>query len=474
MQWVQGFSAQTDEAYKDSGQLIMETVTNIRTVKSFGHEETLMRFLSHKLKKAEQMILPKANKGGLAFGFSNFVMFIMYAITFYVGALFQRKYGTTPKDMFISVFAIMMSAMGAGKCRRAPPAAPRFGLPLPASARQSCGRRRAGARCLSAPATPLPLRSPRKGQSNQFMGDVGAAQNSALNLFEVLDCKDEYQLQSEQKKQLVKESQLHGNIEFRNVSFKYPSREEVVLKNLSFSIQAGQKAAFCGPSGCGKSTIMQLLQRFYDIDSGEIIIDGRNIYDYDIQFLRKQYGVVSQEPVLFNGTIKENIQYNIEGITFEEIKQAAERANALNFIQNNDFQIVESSEDDKKPEDNQFVQKNVGSGFDRQVGPKGSQISGGQKQRVAIARAILKNPQILILDEATSALDTENEKIVQASLDKIMENKTSLCIAHRISTIKDSDRIFVMEEGQIKEQGTYEQLVQLKGFFYRLERGEMN
>eukprot|EP00825_Cyclidium_porcatum_P028075 TRINITY_DN3042_c0_g1_i5.p1 TRINITY_DN3042_c0_g1~~TRINITY_DN3042_c0_g1_i5.p1 ORF type:complete len:263 (+),score=65.63 TRINITY_DN3042_c0_g1_i5:77-865(+) len=227
------------------------------------------------------------------------------ALTFYVGAIFQRDYGSTPKGMFVSIFAIMMAAMGAG-------------------------------------------------QSNQFMGDVGTAQNSALNIFEILDCKDEYQLNNEICKNQLKEGKLTGNIEFRNVTFKYPSRDEMVLKGISFTIKAGQKVAFCGPSGCGKSTIMQLIQRFYDIQSGEIFVDGKNIFEYDIKFLRSQYGVVSQEPVLFNGTIQENIQYNGQNIKFEDIKLAAQRANALGFIEKNDFQVVEQpaenqNKDNAKP-----------------------------------------------------------------------------------------------------------------------------
>ncbi len=220
---------------------------------------------------------------------------------------------------------------------------------------------------------------------------------------------------------------------------------------------------------------MQLLLRFYDVVSGEIFLDGINILEYDIVYLRGYFGVVSQEPVVFHGTIAENIRYNQDSMTFEQIRRYAEQANALGFI--------ERDENLKQAEDNNLqpgqiaididANKKSASGFDKNVGSKGTQISGGQKQRIAIARAIAKDPQILLLDEATSALDSENEKIVQESLDRIMKNKTTLVIAHRISTIKDSDVIIVMEEGQIVESGNYQQLMEQKGYFYRLERGEM-
>ena len=198
-----------------------------------------------------------------------------------------------------------------------------------------------------------------------------------------------------------------------------------------------------------------------------------NIRNYDIKTLRSYFGVVSQEPAVFNGTIRDNIVYNTENMTEERIRDAAEKANALKFIledynSQSEKTEVQNNQNEKNPD------KEAGSsgrGFEKQVGSKGTQISGGQKQRIAIARALAKNPQILLLDEATSALDAENEKVVQESLDNIMKDKTTLAIAHRLSTIKDSDIIFVIEDGIIVEQGVYQQLVQMKGYFYRLEKG---
>jgi len=253
---------------------------------------------------------------------------------------------------------------------------------------------------------------------------------------------------------------IRGDIEFRNVTFRYPTRDRIVFQNLNFKIAESTKVAFVGPSGCGKSTCIQLLQRFYDPMEGEILIDGINIKKYDIRHLRRSIGIVSQEPVLFNGTIEYNLKYTKPEATMEEIREVAAEANALDFIENNEFDDV------KKDEEN-----DNGCGFQRNVGVKGGQLSGGQKQRIAIARAILKKPMILLLDEATSALDTQNEEIVQKSLNKVMEKHTCLSIAHRISTIKDSDEIMVFQEGRIVESGRYEELVQRQGTFYHLERG---
>jgi ATP-binding cassette subfamily B (MDR/TAP) protein 1 len=200
--------------------------------------------------------------------------------------------------------------------------------------------------------------------------------------------------------------------------------------------------------------------RFYDPDEGIILVDGHDIREYDLHHLRQQIGLVSQEPVLFNGTIAENIKYTDPQATDDAMREAAKQANALGFIERNEFQeVVEAAS------------KNMGSGFERLVGPKGSQISGGQKQRIAIARVIVKNPKVYLFDEATSALDTVSEKVVQESLNALMVNHTSISIAHRLSTIKDSDEIFVLFKGEIVERGTYDQLLTHQGIFYKMERG---
>ena len=220
-----------------------------------------------------------------------------------------------------------------------------------------------------------------------------------------------------------------------------------------------------------------MILRFYDPSEGEILIDGHNIKDYDIHYLRKAIGVVSQEPVLFNGSFRYNMIYNLENVTEEQMIAAAHEANAYAFIKGEEalegkVEPVkkESEKDDKEQKEDETTTKEKDE-FDRSVGIKGSHISGGQKQRVAIARTILRNPVVLLLDEATSALDSANEKKVQDSLDRIMKGRTTISIAHRIDTIKNSDEIDVFDHGQVVEKGTYSELVGKKGYFYNLERG---
>jgi ABC-type multidrug transport system fused ATPase/permease subunit len=237
---------------------------------------------------------------------------------------------------------------------------------------------------------------------------------------------------------------IQGNVTFKDVGFSYPSRKEIeVLKGVSFQAKFGQKIALVGPSGAGKSTISALLLRFYDLNTGEIIIDDKNIYDYDLEQLRGNMSIVPQDVILFGGSIKENIAYGKPNATFEEIQQAAQQANALEFI-------------------NGFPEK-----FETLVGERGIKLSGGQRQRIAIARALLKNPSILILDEATSSLDSESEKLVQEALETLMKGRTSIIIAHRLATIRSADTILVLNNGVIAEQGTHKELLEIESGIYK-------
>jgi ABC transporter fused permease/ATP-binding protein len=237
---------------------------------------------------------------------------------------------------------------------------------------------------------------------------------------------------------------IRGNVTFKNVAFSYPSRKEIkVLKNVNFTANFGQKIAIVGPSGTGKSTIASLLLRFYDIDAGEILIDGKNIYDFELENLRGNMSIVPQDVILFGGTIKENIAYGKPDATEEEILLAAKQANAFNFIEG-------------------FPEK-----FETIVGERGIKLSGGQRQRIAIARALLKNPSILILDEATSSLDSESERLVQEALEILMQGRTSIIIAHRLSTIRSADQILVLDNGEITEQGTHQELMTLENGKYK-------
>ena len=271
----------------------------------------------------------------------------------------------------------------------------------------------------------------------QIQKAIGATER----VFELLDETPE-KINSD--RDLATIDKIKGNVTFKNVAFSYHSRKEIkVLKDVSFIANFGQKIAIVGPSGTGKSTIASLLLRFYTIDEGEILVDGKNIYDFDLEHLRGNMSIVPQDVILFGGTIRENIAYGKPNATEEEIVTASKQANAYNFIES-------------------FPKK-----FETIVGERGIKLSGGQRQRIAIARALLKNPSILILDEATSSLDSKSEKLVQEALEILMEGRTSIIIAHRLSTIRSADQILVLDNGKITEQGTHQELIALENGIYK-------
>jgi ABC transporter fused permease/ATP-binding protein len=285
------------------------------------------------------------------------------------------------------------------------------------------------------------------GASISGMGDLYAQINKTVGaserIFEILEETPEVTLEESER---PLQQPINGDISYRDIHFSYPSRPDLpVLKGLSLDIKAGEKIALVGYSGAGKSTIIQLLMRFYNYNSGEILVDGKPLTSYGISELRKNIAIVPQEVMLFGGTIYENISYGRPSATREEIYDAAKKAHALEFIDT-------------------FPEK-----FETIVGERGVKLSGGQRQRIAIARAVLKDPKILILDEATSSLDAESEQLVQVALNELMQNRTSIVIAHRLATIRKVDRIYVIREGQIAESGSHQELSLLdKGLYASL------
>ncbi|POI25012.1 hypothetical protein CIB84_011238, partial [Bambusicola thoracicus] len=300
------------------------------------------------------------------------------------------------------------------------------------------------------------------GQTAPSIEAFANARGAAYAIFNIIDNEPQIDSYSDAGH---KPDHIKGNLEFQNVFFNYPSRPDVevlfckftltfcfcqpflhaqILKGLNLKVNCGQTVALVGGSGCGKSTTVQLIQRFYDPKEGTITIDGQDLKSLNVRYLREIIGVVNQEPVLFATTIAENIRYGREDVTMEEIERATKEANAYDFIM-------------KLPKK-----------FETVVGERGAQMSGGQKQRIAIARALVRNPKILLLDEATSALDTESESVVQAALDKAREGRTTVVVAHRLSTVRNADLIAVFESGVITEQGNHSQLIEKKGIYYKL------
>ncbi|CAK7327444.1 unnamed protein product [Dovyalis caffra] len=390
--FMRGFSADAKIMYEEASQVANDAVRNIRTVASFCSEEKVMELYRKSCEGPMKTGIRLGLVSGMGFGLSFFLLFTVYATSFYSGSRLVSAGHTTFAEVFRVFFALTMASFGIS-------------------------------------------------QTSSLAPDLMKAKGAAASVFAILDRNSK--IDSSDDSGTIIEN-FKGEIEFQHVSFKYPTRPDVqILRDLCLAIGSGKTVALVGESGSGKSTVISLLQRFYDPDSGWVTLDGIEIQKLQIKWLRQQMGLVSQEPSLFNDTIRANIAYGKEGNATEaEILAASELANAHKFI------------------------SSLQQGYDTIVGDRGIQLSGGQKQRVAIARAIVKAPKILLLDEATSALDAESERVVQDALEKVMVNRTTVIVAHRLSTIKNADVIAVVRNGVIAEKGKHETLINIKDGVY--------
>ncbi|KAJ4721874.1 ABC transporter B family protein [Melia azedarach] len=389
---MKGFGGDSKKVYEEASQVANDAVGSIRTVASFCAEDKVMELYQKKCEGPMKAVFRRGMIGGSAFGLSLLMMYCGYAGIFYAGGRFVEAGKTTLSDVFRVFFVLTMAAVAIS-------------------------------------------------QSGFFSTDPSKVQSAVASVFEILDRQSKIDSNDESG---VTIENIKGDIEFYHVSFRYPTRPDIqIFRDVSLAIRSGKTVALVGESGSGKSTVISLLQRFYDPDSGHITLDGIEIQKLKIKWLRQQMGLVSQEPVLFNDTIRANIAYGKEGNATEaEILGAAELANAHQFI------------------------SSLKQGYNTVVGERGIQISGGQKQRVAIARAIVKAPKILLLDEATSALDAESERVVQDALDQVMVGRSTVVVAHRLSTIRGADLIAVIKNGVIVEKGRHESLMSTRNGAY--------
>ncbi|XP_075245466.1 ATP-dependent translocase ABCB1-like isoform X2 [Convolutriloba macropyga] len=398
MKFANGFSV-SNESQKGEAQVVTESISSIRTVQSLNLEKRLSTLFVESLTVTHKKNLCLAHVFGVAQCISQGMFYFVFAACFRFAAWLIKEGHMNSPDAFKVIFCLVFAAYGVG-------------------------------------------------QSLSLVPDYDKAKRAALSVTKLLDIIPLIDNLSSLGKNM---NDQINTIELQDVHFRYPTRSSVkILRGLNLTVKKGTTVALVGPSGCGKSTVMQLLQRFYDVEQGSLLIDGQEIKDLNIQALRRKMAIVSQEPTLFNDTIENNIRYGSlteDGrydpkLKYTDVERAAEKANILNFVNTLPLRMLTN------------------------VGDKGTQLSGGQKQRVAIARALMRDPEILLLDEATSALDSESEKIVQAALDEARVGRTCLVIAHRLTTIQAADEIVVIDQGTVVEKGTHDQLI-AKGGMYK-------
>ena len=483
MKFHKGMEDSQTEALKDANLLCGDSIGNYKTVLSFGNNEMFVEKYRELLHTAHKQTTAAYLKIGFAFGMAQFAMYCVFAVMFYAGGEIisssydevTKTYSINVDDVFIALFAIMFGAS-------------------------------------------------HMGTAQGFGPDMAKSSAAAERIFKIINHPspiNAIEMDKDTTKQRLNLNKVEGKIEFKDVWFRYPTRkEDFVHRGLNITINPSERVALVGESGCGKSTFVNLMMRFYDIDHGEILLDGVNIKDINLYDLRKAISLVMQEPIIFNYCILENILYGKTDATNTEVLDACKVANALEFIQRNeitmddsaqnlikemekhkekivatigqekydeemeilkkmdtaeqqkgDFQAISGNIDDR-PESLKDVK--LSQGFENSCGIKGGKLSGGQKQRVAIARTVIRSPKVLLLDEATSALDEDSQKKVQEALDQAMEGRTTIIIAHRLSTIEKCDKIFVLEHGKLMEEGNFEELKGKGGAFTKLTEGKKN
>jgi ATP-binding cassette subfamily B (MDR/TAP) protein 1 len=392
---LKSMSKKSIQAQSESSKLAAEAVSNLRTVTAFSSQDRILGLFNKAQNGPRKESIRQSWIAGIGLGCSMSLITCTWALDFWFGGKLIGEHHITAKAFF-QTFTVLVST----------------------------GHVIADAASMTT--------------------DLAKGADAIASVFAVLDRVTEIDPDSLEG---YKTEKLKGEVDIRGVDFAYPSRPDVIIfKGFSLSIQPGKSTALVGQSGSGKSTIIGLIERFYDPIRGVVKIDGRDIKTYNLRALRQHIGLVSQEPTLFGGTIRENIVYGTETASEAEIENAARSANAHDFI------------------------SNLKDGYDTGCGERGVQLSGGQKQRIAIARAILKNPAILLLDEATSALDSQSEKVVQEALERVMVGRTSVVVAHRLSTIQNCDQITVLDKGIVVEKGTHSSLMSkgLSGAYYSL------
>jgi ATP-binding cassette subfamily B (MDR/TAP) protein 1 len=382
-------------AYASSAAFAVEHISSMRTIASLTLEDKVSSEYEAAIAKQQTESLKSVAKSSCLYSASHSVTFLCIGLGFWYGSTLMATAEYTIFQFFVCLMAIVFGAQAAGTFFT-------------------------------------------------FIPEIVKAKHSANQLKKLFDTKPVIDTWDSQGRTLAT---VEGRLEFRNVYFRYPTRpERPVLRGIDITVEPGQHVALVGASGCGKSTTVSLLERFYDPIVGQILIDGHDISELQVNDYRSHLALVNQEPTLYQGTIRENICYGsrLEDVAEEVIVQASRDANIYDFI------------------------VSLPDGFDSLVGVGGALLSGGQKQRIAIARALIRSPKILLLDEATSALDSESESIVQAALDRAAEGRTTVTIAHRLSSIQHADKIYVIDQGRIAESGTHSQLMEQNGRYAEL------